>query len=143
MHRSIALVLVTLLPFALVEAQPKKLTIEAIYGGDLSSPAPSQTRWTPEGHLSYFLSSDDGRDLWLFDSATFERRVLVSADTLRDMAPSPSQVTPSAPPVFGRGARARSASAPGEHASAFPTITGPPTARRYCSQAPAASSSTT
>ena len=51
MHRSIALVLVTLLPFALVEAQPKKLTIEAIYGGDLSSPAPSQTRWTPEGQV--------------------------------------------------------------------------------------------
>ncbi len=93
MYRSIALVLVSLLPFALAEAQPKKLTIEAIYGGDLSSPAPSQTRWTPEGHLSYFLSSDDDRDLWLFDTGTFERRVLVSRDTLRDMAPSPAQVT--------------------------------------------------
>ena len=83
MPRSTALVLLSLLPFALAEAQPKKLTIEAIYGGDLSSPAPSQIRWTPEGHLSYFLSTDDGRDLWLFDRGTFERRVLVSTDWFR------------------------------------------------------------
>jgi len=76
-----------------VEAQSKKLTIEAIFGGELSTPAPSQIRWTPEGNVSFFLSADDGRDLWLFDTASFEKRVLVASDVLEDVAPSPSQAT--------------------------------------------------
>ena len=82
-----------LIPFALAGAQGKELTIEAIYGGELSTPSPSQIRWTPDGHTSYFLSGDDGRSLWVFDTETFEKRVVVAADTLREIAPSPTQAT--------------------------------------------------
>ena len=87
----------TLFPFAPAEGQSgrpvKQLTIEAIFGGELSTPSPSQIRWMPDGNLSYFLSDDGGRNLWLFDTTSLERRILVTADELSELAPSPSQVT--------------------------------------------------
>lgn len=90
----VLLVLLVVLPLSRAEAQTgKALTIEAIYGGELSSPSPSQIRWTPDGHLSYFLSGDEGRDLWLFDTAVGERQILMAADQLRELAPSASQAT--------------------------------------------------
>ena len=86
-----------IVPFALAEGQPgrpgKQLTIEAIFGGELSAPAPSQIRWMPDGNLSYFLSDDGGRNLWLFDTTSLERRIVVTADELSELAPSPSQAT--------------------------------------------------
>lgn len=69
------------------------LTIEAIFDDELSKPSPSQTRWTPEGHVSFFLSADEGRDLWLFDTSSGEKAVLVGADELARIAPSPEQAT--------------------------------------------------
>ena len=74
-------------------AQTKPLTIEAIYGGDLSAPSPSQIRWTPDGRLSFFFpaSPQNGRDLVVFDPATGERRILVASAILREAAPSPSE----------------------------------------------------
>ena len=81
-------------PAAGAQSGGKPLTIETIYGGELSVPAPSQTRWTPDGHLSFFLSSEGGdRDLWLFDTDTGEKRVLLDAEALRSLAPSPTQAT--------------------------------------------------
>jgi dipeptidyl-peptidase-4 len=75
-----------------VSAQTKNLTIEAIYGGELSAPAPSEIRWMPDGRLSFFFpSSSAGRDLLVFDPATGERRILVPTAVLRDVAPSPSE----------------------------------------------------
>ena len=74
----------------------KPLSIETIYGGGLSRPAPSEKRWTPDGHVSFFLSEDedeDGRNLWLFDTDSGQKRVLVSAEALRRMAPSATQAT--------------------------------------------------
>ena len=68
-------------------AQTQRLSIETIYGGELSTPAPSQTRWTPDGNLSYFLSGDDGRDLWVFNTDTFETSILVGGTKLREIAP--------------------------------------------------------
>lgn len=66
-------------PFALAEAQSgrsgKQLTIEAIFGDELSTPSPSQIRWMPDGNLSYFLSDGGGRNLWLFDTTSLERLV--------------------------------------------------------------------
>ncbi len=78
---------------AQAQTAKKPLSIELIYGGELSAPSPSQVRWTPEGNLSFFLSSDGGRDLWLFDSASGEKRILVGADELERIAPSPTQAT--------------------------------------------------
>jgi dipeptidyl-peptidase-4 len=92
--RRVLTAVLALVPLALVEAQTaKQLTIEAIYGGELSAPSPSQIRWTPDGNISYFLSGSGGRDLWLYDTASGERTILVGASELREIAPSPSQAT--------------------------------------------------
>jgi dipeptidyl-peptidase-4 len=73
-------------------AQTKSLTIEAIFGGELSAPSPSQIRWTPDGRISFFFpASKEGRDLVVFDPASGERRILVGTAMLREAAPSPSE----------------------------------------------------
>jgi dipeptidyl-peptidase-4 len=73
-------------------AQTKSLTIEAIFGGELSAPSPSQIRWMPDGRLSFFFpASNGGRDLVVFDPATGERRIVVGTAVLREAAPSPSE----------------------------------------------------
>lgn len=92
MRRVVCLVLF-FLSVGFAEAQQRELTIEAIYGGELSSPSPSQIEWTPDGDLTYFLSGNGGRALWHFDTETGERTVLVTADVLQELAPSPWQAT--------------------------------------------------
>jgi len=77
--------------FAQTEKTP--LSIETIFGGDWAVPSPSQVRFTPDGDLSYFLSSENGRDLWVLDAESGERSIVVSAETLVELAPSPSQAT--------------------------------------------------
>ena len=73
-------------------AQTKSLTIEAIFGGELSAPSPSQVRWMADGRLSFFFpSSTEGRDLVVLDPATAERRIVVGTAVLREAAPSPSE----------------------------------------------------
>jgi dipeptidyl-peptidase-4 len=73
-------------------AQAKKLTIEEIYGGNLSAPSPSQIRWMPDGRLSFFFpASGEGRDLVVFDPSTGDRSVLVGTAVLREEAPSPGE----------------------------------------------------
>jgi len=73
-------------------AQTKRLTIEAIFGGELSASAPSQIRWAPDGSLSFFFpSSNEGRDLVVFDPASGERRIVAGTAVLREAAPSPSE----------------------------------------------------
>ena len=72
------------------------LTLEAIFtGGGLTGPAPTQLRWSPDGRLfTYILAADgDRRDLWAVDPATGEKRVLVSYEQLRRLAPSAQQAT--------------------------------------------------
>ncbi len=83
------------LPALQVGAQTKELTIESIFGGDLSAPAPSQVRWMRDGRVSFFLPSDDGhgREFRVFNPATGAQEVVVSADVLEDIAPSPSQAS--------------------------------------------------
>ena len=96
-------------------AEKKALTFDAIFE-DLEVPEPQQLRWAPAGRLSYLLeeesegeededdgeeNEDDGEDegredenrrnLWILDVATGEKRILVSDEELRRMAPSPSQ----------------------------------------------------
>jgi len=73
-------------------AQTKSLTIETIFGGELSAPSPSQVRWMPDGRLGFFYpTSTQGRDLVVFDPANGERRVVVGTAVLREAAPSPSE----------------------------------------------------
>lgn len=89
----VAIFITTLSPLASAQTEAPGLSIESIYGGDFSIPAPSQVRWMPDGNISYFLSADEGRDLWRFDTASGERTVLISAAELAELAPSPSQAT--------------------------------------------------
>ncbi len=94
-------------------AQPKKpLTLDVLVDDSLSPPSPGQLRWSPDGRLSYLLDAekeektdaeedakdDDakeedeaGRDLWILDLASGEREILVSAEELKRVAPSPGQ----------------------------------------------------
>jgi dipeptidyl-peptidase-4 len=81
------------------EAQSaKKLSIEAIFAEPgLTGPAPSQFQWSPDGKLlTYILpkdGEDDARDLWAFDPASGEKRILVSDEQLSRLAPSTEQAT--------------------------------------------------
>ncbi len=91
MHRMIWGLFLLLLAFE-SSAQSKRLTIEAIFGGELSAKSPSQIRWMPDGRLSFFFpASKEGRDLVVFDPTTGEREVLVGTAVLRKAAPSPSE----------------------------------------------------
>jgi dipeptidyl-peptidase-4 len=73
-------------------AQTGRLTIAAIFGGDLSAPSPSQIRWMPDGRLSFFFpAAGEGRDLVVFDPTTGERHIAVGTAVLREAAPSPSE----------------------------------------------------
>ena len=76
----------------------RKLSIEAIFGEPgLTGPAPSQFQWSPDGkQLTYILARDgesDARDLWVFDLAGGEKRILVSDEQLSGLAPSTDQAT--------------------------------------------------
>lgn len=94
--RSSFRVAVVLFALGLATAEPQSttpLTIEAIFGGQLSSPSPSEVRWTPDGNLSFFLPAAGGRALWLHDVTTGTRRVLLEAEAARELVPSPWQAT--------------------------------------------------
>jgi dipeptidyl-peptidase-4 len=80
----------SLLPAA-AGAQSKSLSIEAIFGGGMSVPSPSEVRFAPDGRVSFFFPAGNGRDLVAFDPATGAREVLVPSAALRTFAPSPSE----------------------------------------------------
>ena len=76
----------------------KKLSIEAIFAEPgLTGPAPSQFQWSPDGKLlAYILprdGEDEARDLWAFDAASGEKRILVSDEQLSRLAPTTEQAT--------------------------------------------------
>ncbi|MGH9392372.1 MAG: hypothetical protein ACRD1Z_22430, partial [Vicinamibacteria bacterium] len=92
MPRTISALLLVLALRAEAPAQTGSLTIEEIFGGESSAPAPSQIRWMLDGRLSFFFpSASEGRDLVVLDPATGERRVVVGTAVLREAAPSPSE----------------------------------------------------
>ena len=73
----------------------KRLTLEAIFGGELNEPAPTELCWAPDGrHLSYFLpESGDERALWVLDIATGKKTQILSPLQAQEMAPSPEQAS--------------------------------------------------
>jgi dipeptidyl-peptidase 4 len=77
--------------------QKTSLTIEKIFGGDLSDSAPSELRWSPDGqYLGYFLPDERGeRALWIQDSETGVKTQILTAGQVEEMAPSPEQATSS------------------------------------------------
>ncbi len=95
--RSLIVGIFLLLPHAISSTaqQTAPLTIEAIYGGHLSSSAPSEIRWMPDGCcLSYFLPEANGeRAFWMLDPRTGEKNRILSATLVSQMAPSPEQAS--------------------------------------------------
>jgi dipeptidyl-peptidase-4 len=75
-------------------AQPKTpLTIEAIFGGSLYDPAPSQIHWSSDGRLLGFFSPEvnEERSLWILDLSKGEKTQVLSQGAAKEMAPSPEQ----------------------------------------------------
>jgi dipeptidyl-peptidase 4 len=73
----------------------ERLTLQAIFGGSLHEPAPSELRWAPDGRrLAFFLPEGDGeRSLWVIDSGTGEKNRILPSAQLNEMAPAAEQAT--------------------------------------------------
>ena len=75
----------------------RPLTIETIYQpGGLTGRGPENMEWSPDGsRLSFVLRADKGDrgELWCVDTATAEKKVLVSAEKLASLAPDVNKVT--------------------------------------------------
>ena len=74
----------------------KPLTIEAIFGeGGLTGRAPEDIKWSPDGTKVSFVQRDDSGDhgeLWYFETAAGEKKVLVSEVKLAQLAPPNSTI---------------------------------------------------
>ena len=74
----------------------KPLTIEAIFApGGLTGRGPENTEWSPDGtKLSFVQRDDEGEhgELWYVDTATGEKKVLLSAAKLASLAPDYNKV---------------------------------------------------
>ena len=72
-------------------AAPKQLTIEQIFAeGGITGRAPETIKWSPDGtKVSFVQRDDDGEhgELWYLDTATGEKKVLVSEVKLSQLAP--------------------------------------------------------
>jgi dipeptidyl-peptidase-4 len=85
--------------FPLVQAQTapeKKLTIESIFAeGGVIGRAPETVKWAPNGTQVSFVQRDDAGEhgeLWYIDTATGEKKVLVSESKLAQLAPPASRI---------------------------------------------------
>jgi dipeptidyl-peptidase-4 len=68
----------------------KQLTLERIFAKpSLSSSLTERVEWSPDGkRLSFFQETGPGKELWVIEPATGERRRLVDAKTLAALMPS-------------------------------------------------------
>ena len=77
-------------------APTKPLTIETMYQpGGLTGRAPETTEWSPDGTKLTFVQRDEKGEkgeLWYVDTATGEKKVLVSAAKLASLDPDVNKV---------------------------------------------------
>jgi dipeptidyl-peptidase 4 len=82
--------------FGQTPAPPKQLTIEAIFAeGGLTGRAPETIKWSPDGAKVSFVQRDDSGEhgeLWYVDTATGEKKVLVSEIKLAQLSPPLSKI---------------------------------------------------
>jgi dipeptidyl-peptidase 4 len=75
---------------------PKQLTIEQIFAeGGVTGRAPETIKWSPDGSKVSFVQRDDSGEhgeLWYVDSATGEKKLLVSEMKLSQLAPPISKI---------------------------------------------------
>jgi dipeptidyl-peptidase-4 len=74
------------------QQSPRDLTVERIYSPpSLSGQVLRDSRWSPDGKLlSYLNGNGPNTEIWVVDSATGERRVLVEAAKMRDVLLPPA-----------------------------------------------------
>jgi dipeptidyl-peptidase 4 len=74
----------------------KQLTIEAIFAdGGITGRAPETIKWSPDGTKVSFVQRDDSGEhgeLWYVDTATGEKKVLVSETKLTQLSPPLSKI---------------------------------------------------
>ena len=77
-------------------APAKQFTIEAIFAdGGLTGRAPETIKWSPDGtKVSYVQRDDSGEhgELWYVDTATGEKKILVSETKLAQLSPPLSKI---------------------------------------------------
>ena len=77
-------------------APAKQLTIDAIFAeGDLTGRAPETIKWSPDGTLVSYVQRDDAGEhgeLWYVDTATGQKKILVSAAKLAQLAPPATHI---------------------------------------------------
>jgi len=82
--------------YAQTATPAKQLTIDAIFAeGGLTGRAPETIKWSPDGtKVSYVQRDDTGEhgELWFVDTATGEKKVLVSEAKLGQLAPPVSKI---------------------------------------------------
>ena len=75
---------------------PKQLTIEQIFAeGGVTGRAPETIKWSPDGTKVSFVQRDDAGEhgeLWYVDTATGEKKILVSEAKLSQLAPPTSKI---------------------------------------------------
>jgi dipeptidyl-peptidase 4 len=78
-------------------APEKKLSIEAIFAeGGLTGRVPENLKWSPDNTRVAFMQRDDPGDrgeLWYFDTASGEKKLLVSDVKLANLSPSLNKIT--------------------------------------------------
>jgi dipeptidyl-peptidase-4 len=87
---------VSSIPVGAQTAPTKPLTVETLYQpGGLSGRGPETTEWSPDGSKLSFVQRDEKGEkgeLWYVDSATGEKKVLVSAEKLASLDPDVNKV---------------------------------------------------
>jgi dipeptidyl-peptidase-4 len=81
---------------ATAPANKKELTLERLFGGaPMTGRLIQGIQWSPDGkRFSYLNRGSDGLELWTMDAATGEKKVLVSAATLKSVTqPEKAKVT--------------------------------------------------
>jgi dipeptidyl-peptidase 4 len=84
------------LPSNAQTAPTKPLTIEALFQpGGLAGRGPENVEWSPDGTKLSFVERDEKGEkgeLWYIDTATGEKKVLVSADKMASLVPDVTKV---------------------------------------------------
>jgi dipeptidyl-peptidase 4 len=82
--------------YSQTSATPKRLTIEAIFAeGGLIGRVPETIQWSPDSAKVSFVQRDDSGEhgeLWYFDAATGENKILVSEVKLAQLDPAISKI---------------------------------------------------
>ena len=97
MKKAASLISVLLIAtFSLAQESKKTLTIEAIFAeGGITGRGPETIKWSPDGTKVSFVQRDDSGEhgeLWYVDTATGEKKVLVSEVKLAALAPPASKI---------------------------------------------------